>query len=209
MSVLYIRSKETGRFEPVKTIKGDKGDTGAVEGIEYWEDAPRANGTASPGVSDLMARGDHVHPMPTAQEIGARPDSWVPTPQEVGARPGSWVPTPSEVGAATFTLLWENSSKTSSFRSQTLELGLDGYDLYLVIARYSTTIGGTTTAFVKTGFSARLMGVGASSTPTESIRSITYGDGALSVGDATKNGATDNTMLIPILIYGIKGGIEG
>lgn len=71
MSVLYIRNKETGQFEPVKTIKGNKGDTGAVEGIEYWESAPKKCGTASPGTSDLMARGDHVHPMPTAQEVGA------------------------------------------------------------------------------------------------------------------------------------------
>lgn len=78
MSVMYIRNKETGQFEPIKTIQGSKGDTGAVEGIEYWEGAPKANGTASPGTSDLMARGDHVHPMPTAQQVGARPNDWHP-----------------------------------------------------------------------------------------------------------------------------------
>lgn len=99
MSILYIRNKKTGQFEPIKTIQGSKGDTGAVEGIEYWEGAPKANGTASPGTSDLMARGDHVHPMPTAQDVGARPDNWTPTAQDVGARPDNWMPTAQDVGA--------------------------------------------------------------------------------------------------------------
>ena len=99
LSVMYIRNKATVEFEPVKTIKGNKGDTGDVEGIEYWENAPKANGTASPGTSDLMARGDHVHPMPTAQDIGARPDTWMPTAQDVGARPDNWMPAARDVGA--------------------------------------------------------------------------------------------------------------
>lgn len=71
MSVLYIRDKTTGKFVPIKTIQGPKGDTGAVEGLEYYEDAPSAPGTASPGASDLVARGDHVHPYPTPEQIGA------------------------------------------------------------------------------------------------------------------------------------------
>lgn len=99
MSVLYIRNKETGQFEPVKTIKGNKGDTGAVEGIEYWESAPKKCGTASPGTSDLMARGDHVHPVPTAQEVGARPNTWTPSAEETGARPNTWTPSAADVGA--------------------------------------------------------------------------------------------------------------
>lgn len=71
MSVLYIRDKTTGKFVPIKTIKGDKGDTGAVEGLEYYDAAPSALGEASPGMSDLIARGDHVHPKPTPADIGA------------------------------------------------------------------------------------------------------------------------------------------
>lgn len=92
MSVMYIRNKETGQFEPIKTIKGNKGDTGAVDGIDFWENAPKASGTASPGTSDLMARGDHVHPMPTAKEVGAHPNTWLPTAEQVGARPNDWHP---------------------------------------------------------------------------------------------------------------------
>lgn len=37
--------------------------------------------------------------MPTAQEVGARPNTWTPTAVEVGARPDTWMPTASQVGA--------------------------------------------------------------------------------------------------------------
>lgn len=73
MSVLYIRNKDTGKFEPVTTIQGARGPTGYVDGLDYWEDAPKKCGTASPGTSELVPRGDHVHPMPTAQDVGAIP----------------------------------------------------------------------------------------------------------------------------------------
>lgn len=72
MSVLYIRDKTTGEFVPIKTIKGAKGDTGAVEDLEYYAASPAALGTATPGASDLVARGDHIHPMPSASDVGAR-----------------------------------------------------------------------------------------------------------------------------------------
>jgi hypothetical protein len=37
--------------------------------------------------------------MPTAADVGARPITWTPTAAEVGARPSSWTPTAAEVGA--------------------------------------------------------------------------------------------------------------
>lgn len=36
----------------------------------------------------------------TAEQVGARPDTWMPTAEEVGARPNDWMPTASDVGAA-------------------------------------------------------------------------------------------------------------
>lgn len=44
-------------------------------------------------------------PAYTAQEVGARPASWMPTAAEVGARPASWMPTAAEVGARADTWL--------------------------------------------------------------------------------------------------------
>ena len=45
--------------------------------------------------------------MPTAADVGARPNNWMPslseigvTPESIGARPDSWLPSLSEIGAA-------------------------------------------------------------------------------------------------------------
>jgi hypothetical protein len=38
--------------------------------------------------------------LPTPAEIGARPNSWTPTAEQVGARPNTWLPTIAEIGAA-------------------------------------------------------------------------------------------------------------
>ena len=38
--------------------------------------------------------------MPTAEEVGARPDNWMPTAEQVGARANTWLPTIAEIGAA-------------------------------------------------------------------------------------------------------------
>ena len=37
--------------------------------------------------------------MPTAVDVGARPDNWMPTASDVGARPNNWTPTAEETGA--------------------------------------------------------------------------------------------------------------
>ena len=76
-----------------------RGDTGAVEGIDYYAGAPAALGTGSPGTANGVARGDHVHPMPTAAHVGARADTWMPTAADVGARADTWMPTAADVGA--------------------------------------------------------------------------------------------------------------
>lgn len=38
--------------------------------------------------------------MPTADQVGARPNTWTPTAQDVGARPDTWTPTADQVGAS-------------------------------------------------------------------------------------------------------------
>ena len=39
-------------------------------------------------------------PVYTAEEVGARPDTWIPTADDVGARPNTWLPTIADIGAA-------------------------------------------------------------------------------------------------------------
>lgn len=36
----------------------------------------------------------------TAEQVGARPDTWMPTASDVGARSNNWLPTPTEIGVA-------------------------------------------------------------------------------------------------------------
>ena len=37
----------------------------------------------------------------TAEQVGARPSTWMPTASDVGARPDTWMPSASDVGAVT------------------------------------------------------------------------------------------------------------
>ena len=78
---------------------GEQGPAGRTEGVPYSDRAPAPLGEASPGVSEEVARADHVHEMPTAEDVGARPDTWTPTAEDVGARPDTWTPTARDVGA--------------------------------------------------------------------------------------------------------------
>lgn len=69
-----VQISQSGTAEnPVIKLTIPRGDTGAVDGIDYYEGTPKALGTASPGTANGLARGDHVHPMPTAADVGALP----------------------------------------------------------------------------------------------------------------------------------------
>lgn len=58
------------------------------------------------GVRSFNGRRGAVMPQAgdyTAQQVGARPDTWMPTADDVGARPSTWTPTAAEVGARPIT----------------------------------------------------------------------------------------------------------
>ena len=48
--------------------------------------------------ADAKATGDAIRSL-TAEDVGARPDTWTPTAADVGARPNTWTPTAADVGA--------------------------------------------------------------------------------------------------------------
>lgn len=79
----YVYDVDAGEY--VDSGRPSRGATGAVEGLDYYEGNPSALGTASPGTANGVARGDHVHPMPTAAQVGARPDNWMPTADDISA----------------------------------------------------------------------------------------------------------------------------
>lgn len=67
-----VQVQQSGTPEaPTVKLTIPRGDTGAVDGIDYFTGSPSALGTANPGTANGLARGDHVHPMPTAADVGA------------------------------------------------------------------------------------------------------------------------------------------
>lgn len=65
-----VQMVQSGTIEaPRIKLTIPRGDTGAVDGIDYYTGAPAALGVASPGTANGVARGNHVHPMPTAEQI--------------------------------------------------------------------------------------------------------------------------------------------
>ena len=51
------------------SANGGTGASGTI--IDFGDDLPQALGVASAGTSDTATRSDHVHPMPTAKDVGA------------------------------------------------------------------------------------------------------------------------------------------
>lgn len=102
-------------------------------------------------------------------------------------------------------LLWSNASPTSTFTSQSISSNFVDYNMYVVIARHSTSIAGAVSVMNKVGASSRLITCGATSSYSETIRTVSSTQSDLTFGNASKNGATANDCLIPIYIYGIKG----
>lgn len=89
---------------------------------------PKALGTAAVGSETAaFARGDHVHPMPTAEQVGARPANWMPTAEDIGVHP-----------AQMRVLLWNNASPSSQFAPQTISLDLTKYGGVVVEFAYAT-----------------------------------------------------------------------
>lgn len=69
-----VQLAQSGTAEnPVIHLTIPRGDTGAVEGVDYYEGMPNALGKASTGTANGLSRGDHVHPMPSASDVGALP----------------------------------------------------------------------------------------------------------------------------------------
>ena len=93
--ILYVRDK-TGNFVPIPALVGPKGDTGDIGNLTVNGKKPES-GALTLTAEDVGARPDTW--TPTAADVGARPDTWTPTAADVGARPDTWTPTAADVGA--------------------------------------------------------------------------------------------------------------
>lgn len=110
-------------------------------------------------------------------------------------------------GATQINLRWTNASPTSAFPAQTINFGLDIFDMYIVVARQSTTQTMCVSVIQKVGGTSKLVNLSYSSGISVYTRTIgSLSDGSLKFYDARTNGATDNTALIPLYVYGIGEG---
>lgn len=80
-------------LEPDEPATVEKTEVGGIVNLEFgipkgkdgsgggggtpYDLNPEALGAASPGITEEYSRGDHVHPMPSASDVGALPDSTV------------------------------------------------------------------------------------------------------------------------------------
>lgn len=127
MSVLYVRNA-AGKFEAIKTIRGEKGDPGAIDGLVLYDDAPAAPGEAAPGESELPARGDHVHPMPTAEQVGALPGTYEPPVKSVNGQKGDVVITGSGLVGVSRILFGTVSADVPAASTQNAQVTFEGVD---------------------------------------------------------------------------------
>ena len=56
---------------PTLNMTIPRGATGSIENLPFSGQEPAALGEASPGTAETVAKSDHVHPMPTAADVGA------------------------------------------------------------------------------------------------------------------------------------------
>ena len=104
-------------------------------------------------------------------------------------------------GLTRMTKLWENPSPTASFAAQNITLANDDYDFLMLIWQLSSGYYDDTN-IVRKGQGTYLT---SSSYPDMVSRVIQYtNDTTLNVNNALRNSAIDNSVLIPVKIYGIK-----
>lgn len=157
----------------------------------------------------------------TAEQAGARPNTWTPTAEEVGARSNTWMPTSDDVGAVTRKLLWQNASPNSTFAKQgiTLEEKLSDFDGFEVI--YFDEVSYSYQSEKSTGFIPRTTNLVnytmdayiTTAAGRHATRQFNFPTGwsliMFTVGGYYTNSSTtfaeDNQYIIPYRIYGIKG----
>ena len=108
------------------------------------------------------------------------------------------------LGGIKIVKLWENASPASSFAAQILALDLSGYDgvevLYLN--------GGTGESYMNSGFipKGKLCNLWyVYSSGNQAYRQFTASDTGIDFTEGHQGGIEKNSVIIPVIIYGIKG----
>lgn len=214
-----VQISQSGTAEnPVVDLTIPRGDTGAVDGLDYFAGNPSALGTASPGAANGVARGDHVHPMPTAEQVGARAADWMPTAENVGALAVDGTAANSELlggklpsdyvtkddNRTQIHLRWENGSLDSKFEASTVEIDLS--DAIGVFINFIVSKGAST--YVSSGFIPKISTNHAvfyfTSSGQRNARNARVTNSGVAFGASTTDGSTGSSdNIIPHRIYAV------
>jgi len=116
----------------------------------------------------------------------------------------------SSGGGSKIVKLWENPSPASTYSTGTMDANTSGYDLYMVI--FATYTNGPVSSVIgRVGEGVRMCYSAASNSGADTAdRDVTYtSSSVLTVGQAERSTGTGsktnpNTILIPLVVYGIK-----
>jgi hypothetical protein len=201
-----VQIEQGGTVEaPVIILTIPKGDTGAVDGVDYYEGDPAALGSASPGMANGLSRGDHVHPMPTAADVGAvsYAAQSLTDEQKAQVKSNIGIEDPTEVE---MDLLWTNASPTSEMGSSTISLDLSGY-AGVTIELYSASSSIPSHSLASPMIRKNCGWFAVAFASGNSFRRNFYvTENSVNVATGTTGNATaDKTQNIPYKIYGVKG----
>lgn len=92
--------------------------TAAVEA--YMAEHEVASGATPEQASQIEANRTSIETLAqtvenlSAEDVGARPDTWMPTASDVGARPNTWIPSAKDVGAVPYSYVNQSLKTTDS-----------------------------------------------------------------------------------------------
>lgn len=181
----FVNANQAAAAAPVQSVNGRTGDVTTLSNA-----TPSPLGTASHGSANYAARADHVHAMPSADDVGAM---------------SKWK------------LLWTNASPTSAFAAQTLTVPWENYDFLVIQAYYNYDQHGN--AFMRTMFietnriseswqyphNYEIIAEQGNGGGGKATRKLTFGTGTITIAQGMINGSAVNTAAVPCDIYGIKG----
>ena len=107
------------------------------------------------------------------------------------------------INAEYMTLLWENTNTSQAFASQTVSLNSADYDFYICYFTRTTSTGTINKSTISPKGKGIILDVADSGYTY--VRNASYvSDTSISFGQGYKDSTADNSVIIPISIYGIK-----
>jgi hypothetical protein len=106
--------------------------SGTVLVADFSDATPAALGTAAAGTAVELARGDHVHAMPSASDVGAVANSLVSAAGQVIASSGSATPVAVAAGSADGQVLTWDTASTPKMKWAAPASGSDFHPFFFV-----------------------------------------------------------------------------